>query len=67
MLSGDVQGWPRYAVGLVPPTFEGDLERAPLLVGESCSAVNDVKPAAQIVKDLVHDAEALLAGAKQHA
>jgi hypothetical protein len=66
LLSGEVQEWPRYAVGAVPPTFEGDLERVPLLVGESCSVVNDIKPAAQIVKDLVQDAEALLAGAKQH-
>src|SRR5205085_2628596 len=56
--SGKVHEWPRYAVGAVPPTFEGDLERVPLLVGESCTVVNDIKPAAQIVMDLVRDAEA---------
>ena len=61
MLSGEVQEWPRYAVGAVPPTFEGDLERVPLLVGESCGVVHDVKPAVQIVTDLVRDAEAVLA------
>ncbi|HZR95836.1 MAG TPA: nitronate monooxygenase [Gaiellaceae bacterium] len=60
MLSGEVQDWPRYAVGAVPPTFEGDLERVPLLVGESCSVVNDIKPARQIVRDLAAEAEALL-------
>ena len=59
--SGEVQEWPRYAVGAIPPTFEGDLERVPMLVGESCSVVNDIKPAAQIVRDLAHDAEATLA------
>jgi nitronate monooxygenase len=56
--SGESQEWPRYAVGFVPPTFEGDLDRVPLLVGESCEVVNDVKPAAQIVQALVRDAEA---------
>jgi NAD(P)H-dependent flavin oxidoreductase YrpB (nitropropane dioxygenase family) len=63
--SGDVQEWPRYAVGAIPPTFEGDLERVPMLVGESCSVVNDVKPAAEIVKDIVRDAEAALAWTDQ--
>ena len=46
-----------------PPNFEGDIEYVPMLVGESCSVVNDIKPAAQIVKDLVHDAEVALAQA----
>jgi NAD(P)H-dependent flavin oxidoreductase YrpB (nitropropane dioxygenase family) len=62
LLSGDVQEWPRYAVGAVPPTFEGDLQRVPLLVGESCSFINAIKPAAQIVQDLVRDAAASPAG-----
>jgi nitronate monooxygenase len=62
LISGDVQDWPRYAVGAIPPTFEGDLERVPILAGESCSVVNDVKPAAQIVRDLVRDAEAAMRG-----
>jgi NAD(P)H-dependent flavin oxidoreductase YrpB (nitropropane dioxygenase family) len=52
---------PRYAVGTVPPDFEGDIEYAPLWAGESCSVVNDIKPAAEIVRDLVGDAEAALA------
>lgn len=62
LLSGEVQEWPRYAVGAVPPTFEGDLDRVPLLVGESCGVINDIKPAAQIVEDLVRETEASLAG-----
>ena len=48
-------------VGGIPPTFEGDLERVPMLVGESCSVVNDIKPGARIVKDLVRSAQAALA------
>jgi hypothetical protein len=54
-----VQPWPRYAAGMMPPNFDGDLEAVPLLAGESCSVVNDVKPAA-IVRDLARDAAAAL-------
>jgi nitronate monooxygenase len=50
--------WPRYAVGTVPPDFEGDVEYAPMWAGESCSVVNDIKPAAEIVRDLVREAGA---------
>ncbi len=59
---GKMQDWPRYAVGTVAPDFEGDWEYAPLWSGESCSDVNEIKPAAEIVADLVRDAEAALAG-----
>jgi nitronate monooxygenase len=52
----EFQEWPRYAVGSIPPNFEGDLERVPMFAGESCTVVNDIKPAAEIVRDLVRDA-----------
>src|ERR1700719_4010009 len=54
--SGEIVEWPRYAIGTVPPEFDGDWEYAPLWAGESCSVVNDVKPAGEIVRDLVRDA-----------
>jgi NAD(P)H-dependent flavin oxidoreductase YrpB (nitropropane dioxygenase family) len=60
--TGEREDWPRYAVGLVPPQFEGDLERVPLLVGESCSAVDRIAPAAEIVAELVRDAAACAQG-----
>jgi len=60
--SGEVVEWPRYAVGMATPDFDGDVDYAPLWAGESCSVVNDVKPAGEIVLDLVRDARALLAG-----
>jgi nitronate monooxygenase len=63
--SGEVQEWPRYAVGAIPPTFEGDLDRVPMLVGESCSVIDDIKPAAEIVHDLARDAEAALGAVDQ--
>jgi len=58
--SGEVQDWPRYAVGSLPPSFEGDLDRVPMFAGESCTVMNEIKPAGEIVRDLVRDAEAAL-------
>jgi nitronate monooxygenase/enoyl-[acyl-carrier protein] reductase II len=61
--TGEVAEWPRYAVATAPPDFDGDIEYAPLWAGESCTVVNDIKPAGEIVRDLVRDAEAALVGA----
>jgi len=58
--TGEWIEWPRYAVGSPPPDFDGDIEYAPLWAGESCSVVNDIKPAAEIIHDLVRDAQAAL-------
>jgi nitronate monooxygenase/enoyl-[acyl-carrier protein] reductase II len=63
MRSGELVDWPRYAVGTAPPDFDGDIEYAPMWAGESCSVVNDVKPAGEIIRDLVRDAEASMARA----
>jgi NAD(P)H-dependent flavin oxidoreductase YrpB (nitropropane dioxygenase family) len=60
--SGERVPWPRYAVGVATADFDGDIEYAPLWAGESCSVVNDLKPAAMIVRDLVRDARTALAG-----
>lgn len=51
--AGKVVEWPRYATGVVTSDFDGDVDDAPLWAGESVSVVNDVKPAAQIVAELV--------------
>jgi NAD(P)H-dependent flavin oxidoreductase YrpB (nitropropane dioxygenase family) len=58
--SGELVDWPRYATGMATPDFDGDLDYAPLWAGESCSVVNDIKPAGEIVLELVRDAEAAL-------
>jgi NAD(P)H-dependent flavin oxidoreductase YrpB (nitropropane dioxygenase family) len=58
--SDEFQELPRYAPAVVTPEFEGDIEYAPLWAGESCSLINDIKPANAIVRDLVRDAEATL-------
>jgi len=43
---------PSYAVFPPLESFEGDMERAALYAGQSCSLVNDIKPAAEIVREL---------------
>jgi hypothetical protein len=61
LASDEFRELPRYAPAVVTPEFEGDIEYGPLWAGECCSVVNDIKPAAAIVRDLVRDAEAALA------
>ena len=56
--AGDVIEWPRYATGMITPEFEGDLGLPPMWAGESCSVVNDIRPAGEIVAELVRGAEA---------
>jgi len=44
------------------PDFDGDIEYAPLWAGVSVSNVNDILPAAEIIRSLLRDAEAVLSG-----
>jgi NAD(P)H-dependent flavin oxidoreductase YrpB (nitropropane dioxygenase family) len=48
--------------GVDPPmaSFEGDTEQTALYCGQSCSLVDDIRPAAEIVQDLAREAEAVL-------
>lgn len=52
--------WQRYGSGMLIPAFDGDPEAAPMWAGESVEAVTSVKPAGEIVRDLVREAEAAL-------
>ena len=58
LISGEIVEWRRYAVGMATPEVEDGIDYDPLWAGESCTVVNDIKPAAQIVADLVRDAQA---------
>jgi nitronate monooxygenase len=51
----------RYAVSSPKPGFTGDLDYLALYAGESCSLVHDIKPAAQIVREVMRQAEDILA------
>lgn len=53
--------WPRYASGMLTPDFEGEPEYAPMWAGTSVGAIDEIKPAAAIVEELVAEAEAALA------
>lgn len=47
----------RYTSIMPTPEFSGDLESVPFWAGQSCSLVREIKPAAQIVRDMVREAE----------
>ncbi|MET0153245.1 MAG: hypothetical protein ABW298_11640 [Candidatus Binatia bacterium] len=59
-VDGVVTDVPRYFVGNPMIDFEGDMEYVAPYAGESCNLVNDVKPAAAIVRDVVREAEEVL-------
>lgn len=59
-VTGNEYSVQRYAIGMILPTFEGQLDYAPMWAGLSVTDVNDVKPAADIVRDLVRETEAAL-------
>jgi hypothetical protein len=55
-----MQQVPRYYSSLVTPEYDGDLEYAPLWCEESCTLVHDIKPAAEVVQQIVDEAAAAL-------
>ena len=50
----------RYAPFMVSSEFEGASEYAPLWAGESCELVHEIKPAGDIVREIVREAEEIL-------
>jgi nitronate monooxygenase len=60
-LAGTTLEVPKYGAMIPITSFRGDMESVMLLAGESCSLVHDIKPAAQIVQDIVREAEEALA------
>ena len=52
---------PRYSAYLPEPGVTADLDHMALYAGESCELVNDIKPAGQIVRDLVREARIAMA------
>ena len=58
---GEDRPWLRYETGSFVADFDGDPEYAPMWAGESVAAVNEIKPAADIVRDLVRETESTLA------
>jgi NAD(P)H-dependent flavin oxidoreductase YrpB (nitropropane dioxygenase family) len=59
-MAGTPMETPKYSAMAPITGFTGDMEYVALYAGESCSLVNDIKPAGQIVQDLVREAEEVL-------
>ena len=62
--AGAIRDVQRYYAIMVTPEFTGSIEYVPLWAGESCSLVNEIKPAAQIVGDIVREAEEVISQAR---
>jgi len=56
-----------YSAVTATSAFDVDLERTPLWAGMSVGLVRDVRPAGQIVRETVREAEAILAGLSRAA
>jgi NAD(P)H-dependent flavin oxidoreductase YrpB (nitropropane dioxygenase family) len=57
---GQTRELAKYAAAITTRDFEGDLESVPLWAGQSCSLVRDIKPAGQIVHDIVREATTVI-------
>jgi NAD(P)H-dependent flavin oxidoreductase YrpB (nitropropane dioxygenase family) len=59
-VGGQTREIPKYAAAIATLEFEGDLESMPFWAGQSCSLVKDIKPAGDIVRDIVGEAEEVI-------
>jgi NAD(P)H-dependent flavin oxidoreductase YrpB (nitropropane dioxygenase family) len=59
-LAGTTIEVPKYGIFPPMPGFTGDMEQIALYAGESCRLINDIKPAGQIVRDIVREAEEVM-------
>jgi nitronate monooxygenase len=59
-MAGTTVEVPKYGIFSPMPGFSGDLEYTALYAGESCNLINDIKPAGQIVRDVVREAETIM-------
>ena len=60
-VAGTTMEVPKYGAMLPIAGFNGDMESVALYAGESCSLIHDIKPAAQIIQDVVREAEEVMA------
>lgn len=57
---GETLEIPKYAAYMATPEFSGDLEYVPFWAGQSCSLVHEIKPAEEIVRDIIREAEEVI-------
>jgi nitronate monooxygenase len=58
--AGETWEIPKYASITPTPEYTSDLEYLPFWAGQTCSLIHDIKPAGQIVWDIVREAEAVI-------
>jgi nitronate monooxygenase/enoyl-[acyl-carrier protein] reductase II len=58
--AGETREIPKYASITPTPEYNSNLEYLPLWAGQTCSLIHDVKPAGQIVRDIVREAEEVI-------
>lgn len=58
--NGETLEIPKYAAYMATPEFSGDLEYVPLWAGQSCNLVHEIKPAGEIVRDIIREAEEVI-------
>ena len=61
-MAGTTVEVPKYGIFPPMPGFTGEIEQTALYAGESCRLINDIKPAGQIVRDIVREAEEIIKG-----
>ncbi|MGH9660829.1 MAG: NAD(P)H-dependent flavin oxidoreductase [Bryobacteraceae bacterium] len=61
-LGGEEYRLPKFSVLLATPETEGDFEEMCLAAGESAGLVHQIKPAGQIVRDMMREAELIIRG-----
>ena len=58
--AGETWEIPKYASITPTPEYTSDLEYLPFWAGQTCSLIHDIKPAGQIVRDIVAEAEQVI-------
>lgn len=58
--AGETWEVPRYSASMPTPQFSGDIESLSWWAGQSCALVHDIKPAGQIVHDVVREAQEVI-------
>ena len=66
LLAGTSVDVVKYAAFSPPPGFTGDSADTALNAGESCRCVHGIKPAAQIVREVLREAEKVMAQIQGH-
>lgn len=58
--AGQTTDIPKYASVTPTPEYTSDLEYLPFWAGQTCSLIHDIKPAGQIVRDIIQEAEEVI-------